>query len=150
MDGRANLTLAQQALLLRQEGWTVRLDPAQLVAIGRIQPSELSRTYLVQLVYSDRRQPQVTVLDNQMNAFDSPSPPHVYSRDAKGRHRLCLHADKWNRSWLIRDTVVPWTALWLLFYELWLATGDWHGGGAPVAPANSPSPGTVARRRLLR
>lgn len=27
------------------------------------------------------------------------------------------------------DTIVPWTAEWLLNYELWLATGEWVGGG---------------------
>jgi hypothetical protein len=24
---------------------------------------------------------------------------------------------------------VPWLLLWLSFYELWLITGEWHGGG---------------------
>jgi hypothetical protein len=29
----------------------------------------------------------------------------------------------------IADTIVPWAALWLVFYEYWLATGLWLGGG---------------------
>ena len=30
---------------------------------------------------------------------------------------------------LIADTIVPWTCEWLIHYEIWLATGEWHGGG---------------------
>jgi len=26
-------------------------------------------------------------------------------------------------------TILPWTSLWLHFYEIWLVTGVWHGGG---------------------
>jgi hypothetical protein len=26
-------------------------------------------------------------------------------------------------------TVVPWTALWLFYFEEWLASDDWKGGG---------------------
>ena len=30
---------------------------------------------------------------------------------------------------LIADTIVPWTCEWLVHYEIWFATGEWHGGG---------------------
>ena len=33
------------------------------------------------------------------------------------------------RAMLIVDTIVPWTAEWLLHYEVWLATGEWLGDG---------------------
>jgi len=29
----------------------------------------------------------------------------------------------------IADTIIAWASEWLFFYELWLATGEWHGGG---------------------
>ena len=29
----------------------------------------------------------------------------------------------------LSKTIVPWTVEWLYFYELWLATGEWYGGG---------------------
>jgi len=28
---------------------------------------------------------------------------------------------------LIATTILPWTALWLYYYELWLDTGKWLG-----------------------
>lgn len=27
------------------------------------------------------------------------------------------------------QTIVPWTMLWLFYFEEWLASGDWKGGG---------------------
>ncbi|MDY0295864.1 MAG: hypothetical protein RB296_00975 [Acidobacteriota bacterium] len=30
---------------------------------------------------------------------------------------------------IIAKTIVPWASEWLIFYELWLATGEWLGGG---------------------
>ena len=32
-------------------------------------------------------------------------------------------------SQFIADTIIPWTSEWLLHYEIWVATGIWHGGG---------------------
>jgi hypothetical protein len=30
---------------------------------------------------------------------------------------------------LLAITVVPWISEWLIYYELWLVTGRWLGGG---------------------
>lgn len=30
---------------------------------------------------------------------------------------------------LLAKTILPWTAEWLLHYEVWLVTGEWVGGG---------------------
>jgi hypothetical protein len=46
--------------------------------------------------------------------------------------RLCLYlpsADEWMPTQLIAETIVPWTSLWLFYYETWHATGEWLGGG---------------------
>lgn len=53
--------------------------------------------------------------------------PHMYSDGA-----LCLFYPDYNEwkytdSWA--DTLVPWTCLWLYYYEIWLITGEWLGGG---------------------
>ncbi|MGH8092034.1 MAG: hypothetical protein ACREIF_00990 [Chthoniobacterales bacterium] len=37
----------------------------------------------------------------------------------------------------LADTIVPWTSRWLYFYEIWLATGEWMGGGIPHDPPGS-------------
>ena len=43
---------------------------------------------------------------------------------------LCLHMPyECNHTAMIADTIIPWTQEWLLHYEIWLATGEWCGGG---------------------
>jgi hypothetical protein len=29
----------------------------------------------------------------------------------------------------IATTIIPWLSLWLYYYEVWHATGEWMGGG---------------------
>ena len=31
----------------------------------------------------------------------------------------------------IHETIIPWTAEWLVFYELWQLTGEWYGAASP-------------------
>ena len=55
--------------------------------------------------------------------------PHLYQQKPP---RLCLYLPRtyeW-QSWMRLDqTIVPWTALWLFYFEEWLASDDWKGGG---------------------
>ena len=119
-------TLIQQLVALRRLPLTthVQLHRHQLRWEGRLQPTLYSDTYLVRIDYSGRGRPTATV---ESPVLDEPDEtlPHTF---AEGR--LCLHfPDEWNASHLIARTVVPWASEWLLHYELWRATGDWHGGG---------------------
>jgi hypothetical protein len=34
---------------------------------------------------------------------------------------------RWRPNERLAQTIVPWTALWLYYYEGWLVTGDWLG-----------------------
>ena len=55
--------------------------------------------------------------------------PHVYDQKPA---RLCLYfprTGEWSPSFPIADTVIPWSVLWLLYFEDWLSTGEWAGGG---------------------
>jgi hypothetical protein len=54
--------------------------------------------------------------------------PHVYRNPT----RLCLFlpgAGEWQPWMRVDQTIVPWSLLWLWYFEEWLATGDWKGGG---------------------
>ena len=53
--------------------------------------------------------------------------PHLYSNGA-----LCLYYPKYKELkckdyW--SETLIPWTCLWLFYYEIWKETGEWLGGG---------------------
>jgi hypothetical protein len=67
----------------------------------------------------------------------APNPPHVYRSDDDS---LCLYWPmewSWTPTASLAATIVPWSALWLYYYEAWLVTGEWlgpsspHGSGAP-------------------
>ncbi|MFT3792329.1 MAG: hypothetical protein QM741_14940 [Rudaea sp.] len=84
------------------------------------------------IAYKNGGSPKIQVLTpNLFELAHGKEPPHLYP---PMRHpaSLCLfHPDRyeWTRQMRIVDTIVPWTAEWLFHYELWLGTGEWHGGG---------------------
>jgi hypothetical protein len=126
MRRRQTRSLAVQALALRgqfPEG-KVDLRPARLVWTGTIQPTPLSRQYRVKVTYRATRLPVVRVLDHLEGRPGEPL-PHVYREGT-----LCLHLPgEWTPEMLVVDSTLPWTAEWLINYEIWKATGEWHGGG---------------------
>ena len=44
---------------------------------------------------------------------------------------ICLYryAFEFSRYKLLANTVIPWIVEWLFYYEIWLTTGEWLGGG---------------------
>lgn len=86
-------------------------------------------TYTVEVSYRLGDSPNVYVLDPALKkraGSDEPI-PHMYSAT-----RLCLYlprAGEWNKGMYLSQTILPWTSLWLYYYEVWHATGEWLGGG---------------------
>ena len=69
--------------------------------------------------------PKITVLEPALRDPGGRALPHVFPGD-----KLCLHfPGEWQPSELIASTIMPWVSEWLLHYEIWKATGEWHGGG---------------------
>ena len=95
---------------------------------GIVQPTALSRRYRVDLRYDDGAAPTVEVVEPRLAGRpDNPSIPHVYEGN-----RPCLYrpnTGEWDPLQFIAETVVPWLVLWLFYYEIWQATGEWLGGG---------------------
>ena len=98
----------------------------QLECVLPIQPSPASQTYMVRLQYRPWCRPRITVMEPELRLHPGThSLPHVYSGD-----ELCLYyPGEWNHDMLLATTILPWTAEWLMHYELWLITGHWTGGG---------------------
>ncbi len=98
---------------------------------GDIRPSPLSRTYNVLISYNQKKAPEVWVIGDELQKLDAPDFPHHYELNAKNKMvMICLHrAWEFNDGRLLADTIIPWTIEWLYFYEIWLATGEWCGGG---------------------
>lgn len=65
--------------------------------------------------------------------------PHLYANDnAPDLPLLCLYfppnGEFQRGRTSIAESIVPWTAEWLACYEMWLATGNWTGGGRHPEP----------------
>ena len=105
-----------------------RLSRSSIIWIGHVTPSELSRTYLLKVEYKLERDPRVSVLEPLLKRrSDRSRIPHTYPGDY-----LCLYRPKyreWNPNLFIAETIIPWASVWLYFYEVWHATGEWLGGG---------------------
>ena len=98
------------------------------VWIGTLQPTPLSPIYKIKIVELRHSFPHVYVLEPKI-VKDA---PHLYSDRS-----LCLFFPKdfsWSKKSLIAETIVPWTALWLYFYEWWLKTGFWYGESVEHKP----------------
>jgi hypothetical protein len=92
---------------------------------GGLQPTVDSATYDVSVLHEPNRTPKVRVLrpSIRLNA------PHRY-----GDGSLCLYWPqewRWNPRESLAATILPWTALWLYYYELWLVTDEWLGPSSP-------------------
>ena len=100
---------------------------------GQLQPTPASDRYSTRIIYSRRRRsPKVIVISPKLTRRNFEPIPHRY-----GDGSLCLWQPaygEWNPAYWIAETVLGWASLWLFFYELWHATGEWLGGGEhPVA-----------------
>lgn len=98
---------------------------------GYLKPTPLSRVYHVLVNYKMKERPVVTLIGDNIQGLDRQDFPHHFYKDCtQKRVDLCLHlAYEFNSGMLISDTIIPWAVEWLYFYEIWLATGTWCGGG---------------------
>jgi hypothetical protein len=72
-------------------------------------------------------EPSVRVVEPGLESRGGEAPPHLYRGE-----KLCLYYprfNEWHGGMFLAHTIVPWTSEWLFNYELWLATGEWFGGG---------------------
>lgn len=130
---RPPLTAAQQLLHLRrnqicQGAGDIR--GRRLVWSFDATPTPLSRTYRVRIELTEGDVPSVFVdAPDVVLLATGRKLPHVYSEVPV---RLCLYHPE-RREWSPVDrldlTVVPWIYLWLYYYEEWLVSDDWKGGG---------------------
>lgn len=103
----------------------------RMVCIGILKPTDLSREYTIEVSYSLESPPIVKIINPELIALKDKKIPHIYKDGS-----LCLFYFKnkeWTRQNLISETILPWTSLWLYYYEIWLATGQWLGNGIDLA-----------------
>lgn len=130
------LHLRAQKLLLEQcfpEAKTT-LRKNTLVWEGRLQPTAVSHRYRIRISYGLGRAPEIILVEpNAQNIADGVirgrRPPHIYSVEP---FSLCVYHPKkreWKSSQPLATTIVPWTSMWLSYFEDWVYTDVWSGGG---------------------
>jgi hypothetical protein len=123
------LNLAVQMMHLRKHypSANASIERSCLRWTGTVHPTPLSDKYALELVYKLDSVPNVRVLSPELECRDGQRPPHMYTRD-----RICLYWPwemEWSQEMVLATTIVPWASEWCMYYEIWLATGEWRGGG---------------------
>ncbi|MBU9839277.1 MULTISPECIES: hypothetical protein [Enterobacterales] len=139
------LTLAEQYHGLRARFPDARCyitdKNKKLVWEGILSPGPFSREYTIRVEYSPPSTPDCYVLSPVLKELSQGTKiPHTYATlPHLKRTQLCLylprkrHPDKyaeWRPQLLLSETVLPWASLWLFYFEQWLFSGKWEGGGA--------------------
>lgn len=93
---------------------------------GTLRPLPACREYQFRLEYRVPKKPKVWIEDPPLVRRSPDEPiPHTYGDD-----RPCLfYPSEFRSDQLLARTIIPWLMEWLVFYEAWLATGVWLGGG---------------------
>lgn len=124
--------------------------PGQSIWEGVLQP--FAQPYRVRLIWtlsvrgpsvrSAYSSPTVLVVDPPLVRRDAEPErpiPHLYARpQPEMPPHLCLYwppGREFDASMYLAETILPWAAEWLMYYELWHVTGAWAGPEAPHAPA---------------
>lgn len=148
-------TNAHRALELRAlglQGSHISFRGRQLNFLFEIVPGSFGRTYRCLLkVMPDGSSPDMIVLEPNLSVLAGGRKlPHIYAHVGKGAE-LCLWlpgSGDWTPQMKFSDTYIPWTAEWLYYFEVWLATGVWEGGGAH--PDMTPKRWSTKGRSLLQ
>ena len=117
-----------QKLLVEKHypGFKCSLRRGILECVGSIQPSDLSPKYRIRIRCKLNGIPSVRVLEP---GIAPKSPIHMYRNGD-----LCLYhpgIQPWRKQENIHASIIPWTAEWLVFYELYLSEGKWLGPEIP-------------------
>ena len=96
----------------------------------KAKPTPLSREYSIRITMEKDKSPDVYVFEPNLSKLAGDRKiPHLYSQKEQ---RLCLYlprAREWNHGKSVASTIVPWIFLWLYFFEEWLFSNEWQGGG---------------------
>lgn len=127
-------TLSQQMLYVKN---TYDIDQSyfslpHLFIKMHISPTAFSLKYPITVKYHYNGRVEAWVTGN-LERLDDPDFPHHYGKDLqRGSVKMCLYLpgnNEWDNNKFIADRIIPWISDWLYYYELWVANGEWYGGG---------------------
>lgn len=147
------LSAAQQYLYLKNSDFSSgegKLMPNRLTWCFKAQPTPLSRIYSAKLDFKQGDAPSVFIVDpNITKLAGSRKIPHIYHNPVS----LCLYLPRkqqWHGGLRLDKTIIPWTNLWLYYFEEWLATDEWKGEGEHPDTSNQQVGNRWLRRSIGR
>lgn len=107
------------------------ISKGRLLWKSKVKPTYLSREYNIEICYLVSKSPKVYVFGDELQKLNDKNFPHNYGVDVKNKRvKVCLYRyQEFSSNKFLSDTIVPWAIEWLYYYEIWLATGEWQGGG---------------------
>lgn len=124
-------TIAEQVASMRYKYPHFTTDfnsHSSMKVTGLLKPTSRSDTYEFVLKYNLTDSPKTKIVSPVLMKNDKgEEAPHLYTNE-----NLCLYHPQYrefNRTDFLSDTIIPWTSLWLYYYEVWHLTGEWLGGG---------------------
>ena len=131
------LTPAQQFLALRSNPACIghgSVGTAGFTWQYEARPTLISRSYSLRIEFKTSEKPKIYVdLPDLAALAGGRKIPHLYSQNPAS---LCLYLPKkfeWAPHMHIASSIVPWASLWLFYFEEWLFSDDWKGGGEHVS-----------------
>lgn len=109
-----------------------KIFKGKLIWKSKVRPTQLSREYNIELIYENSNSPEVYVVGDELQNLESKDFPHKYGIDIQNKRvKLCLYRyhKEFSGEKLLSETIIPWAIEWLYYYEIWLVTGTWNGGG---------------------
>jgi hypothetical protein len=123
------ISLSEQVAMMKRHfpNFRMRWKKNVIIWIGELHPAPFCNHYRVRIIHQLHKSPNVHVLKPLLTDPFNEGIPHTYPGNC-----LCLFHPKkreWTQRMYIALSVIPWISLWLFYYEIWQATGEWMGGG---------------------
>lgn len=102
-----------------------RISNGKLICMGDLQPDGCDK-YSIRIEFQAGFEPKVFITSHDIKPSNE---IHIYKEG-----HLCLFYPgdlKWKNNLKVAEYIIPWVAEWIVFYELWLMTGEWMGAEAP-------------------
>jgi hypothetical protein len=90
-----------------------------------VRPYPDTQEYTICINYEKRWPPRVWIVVPDISLKNNL--PHVFS---KQKNRLCLYHDndwQWHSYYKMRDTILVWSLMWIVYYEDFCITDKWRG-----------------------
>jgi hypothetical protein len=125
------LSIGQQAFLLKNSIANAKVSTGirSLEFRALVRPTAISREYDLRIRYEIGKHPVSTILAPNIGELTTKKIPHLWKVDP---YELCLYFSP-EKEWLphmhLARTIFPWSLEWMFFFECWLGSGEWDGGG---------------------